>query len=158
MFLKSIIAAAAVAGLAAAAGADTFDAAGTGQGSASSQAMPVADGLVVIHAVTDYTGFETADPDSPMATASGPCFGAVVVDGGRVSGGGDCVYTDADGDAWVTEWSADGIGDDGRTQGSWRIVGGTGKWDGATGGGRFDAGEDAAGAYTNNVTGAVSMP
>ena len=47
---------------------------------------------------------------------------------------------------------------DGRTQGTWQVVAGTGKWDGATGGGRFDAGTDAAGTYTNNISGAMSMP
>ena len=120
--------------------------------------MPLAEGLVVIHAATDYTGFEMANPGNPMASAAGPCFGSVVINGGRVTGGGHCAYTDADGDGWVAEWTADGVSEDGRTQGDWQIVAGTGKWQGATGGGRFDAGTDAAGTYTNNVTGSVTMP
>ena len=126
MIFRATLAAAAIAGLAVTAWAGTFDAAGTGQGTSSSEAMPLADGLVVVHAVSDYTGFDTGDADSPMATASGPCFGSVLIDHGRVSGGGHCHYTDADGDSWVAEWTADAVTDDGRTQGAWRIVAGTG--------------------------------
>jgi len=158
MSFRLILAAAAMAGLAAGAAAETFDAAATGQGSSTSETMPLAEGLVVVDVASEYSDFQTGDPDSPMASASGPCFGAMLIDAGRVSGGGYCNYTDGDGDSWVVEWTAEAIDQDGRTQGGWRIVGGTGKWDGAAGGGRFDSGEDAAGTYTNNVTGAVTLP
>jgi len=156
--IMTTVAAAAIAGLAAGAGADTFDATGTGQGTSNSEPMPLADALVVVHAVSEYTGFEMANPGSPMASATGPCFGSVVINAGRVTGGGHCAYTDGDGDSWVAQWTADGMSEDGRTQGDWQIVGGTGKWQGASGGGRFDAGTDAAGTYTNNVTGSITMP
>jgi hypothetical protein len=120
--------------------------------------MPVAEGFVVIRTATTYTGFDTDDPANPMAGLSGPCFGAVVVRAGEVSGGGVCHYTDGDGDVAVMDWAADGLSAEGRTEGDWSLVGGSGKWAEAAGAGRFDAGTDAAGAYTNTVTGEFTLP
>ena len=148
--------AAALAMLAAPAFADMIDVSGTGQGTASSMPMPISDDLVVVHAMSEYTGFE-GGPDNPMSSFSGPCFGALVIDKGSVSGGGNCHYTDADGDMAVMSWTADAMSAAGRTQGAWELAGGSGKWAAATGGGRFDAGTDDAGTYTNNVTGEISM-
>lgn len=138
--------------------AGSFDAAATGKGTAENTPMPVAEGFVVIRTAATYTGFETVDPENPMAGLSGPCFGAVIVKAGAVSGGGACHYTDEDGEVVVMSWSADGVSAEGRTLGEWSIAGGSGKWAEATGGGRFDAGTDAAGAYTNVVTGAFTLP
>ncbi|MCG6882868.1 MAG: hypothetical protein LJE62_03830 [Silicimonas sp.] len=142
--------------LAAPALADTYDVSGTGQGKATSTPMPISDDLVVVHATTEYTGFEGA-ADNPMATLKGPCFGSVLVDKGNVSGGGHCQYTDADGEMAVISWEANGMSAEGRTMGSWALAGGSGKWATATGGGSFDAGTDAAGTYTNKVTGEVTL-
>ncbi len=157
MTFRSSLAAAAIVALATGAGAGTFDAGGIGQGTSSSEAKPLAEGLVVVHTVSEFTGFDTGE-DNPMAATSGPCYGSLLINAGRVSGGGHCAYTDGDGDSWVVQWTADGMSADGRTQGTWQVVAGTGKWEGATGGGRFDAGTDAAGTYTNNISGAMSMP
>lgn len=143
--------------LAAPAVAAPVDVSSIGQGTASSSPMPVSDDLVVIHASTLYSGFE-GNPDNPMASFQGPCFGAVLVKAGEVSGGGNCHYTDGDGEIAVIAWTADGIRAEGRTQGTWEIAGGSGKWAAATGGGRFDAGTDEQGTYTNNVTGELTMP
>ena len=107
-------------------------------------------------ATTEYTGFD-GSADNPIVTMKGPCFGAVLIDKGNVSGGGNCHYTDADGEMAIVSWTADGMSAEGRTQGDWELAGGSGKWAAATGGGRFDAGTDAAGTYTNNVTGEISM-
>ena len=138
--------------------AESFDAAATGHGTASNEVMAVSEDLIVIHAASDYERFETADPDNPMASLKGPCFGAMVVDKGQVSGSGNCHYTDAGGDVAVMTWTAEGMGPDGKTLGSWAIAGGTGKWAAASGGGAFNAGTDAAGVYTNEVTGEVNIP
>lgn len=154
--LKSIFIAAALAA-AAPAFAGTVDATGTGQGTSTATAMPVAEGLVVVHATSDYTGFD-GNSENPLASAKGPCFGSIMIDKGAVSGGGHCVYSDADGETAIIRWVADGISAEGRTQGDWSVAGGTGKWTAITGGGRFDAGVDGAGVYTNNVTGELTVP
>jgi hypothetical protein len=138
--------------------AETFDVSGTGHGTAKNTPMPVRDDLVVVHATTDYSGFEGENPDNPMESFKGPCFGSILANAGTVTGGGNCHYTDEDGEMAIVGWTADGMNSEGRTQGSWEIVGGSGKWETATGGGRFDAGSDDQGVYTNNVTGEVTIP
>ena len=152
MFTRTVLAATAISALATAGAAEIYDATGTGL------VMPVAERLAVNHLVSEYAGFDTADPDNPMASSTGPCVGTVLVDAGRVSGGGLCHFTDADGDSWIVEWRADGLSDAGLTLGDWQIVAGTGKWQEATGGGRFEAGQSPDGAYINNVTGAFVLP
>ena len=138
--------------------AGSIDVSGTGHGTASSTPMPVSDDLVVVHATTEYTGFDGNNPDNPMTTFKGPCFGSVLIKAGEVSGGGNCQYTDDEGEMAVVSWTADSMSADGRTQGTWEIVGGSGKWAKASGGGRFDAGTDDQGVYTNKVTGELTMP
>ncbi len=133
---------------------ETINAASTGHGTSTSTAMPVSEGLVMVHAVSTYDRFDTEDPNSPFATAKGPCFGSILIDKGAVSGDGLCHYTDGDGDLVAMKWMAKGMSAEGRTLGEWMILGGTGKWDGASGGGDFDAGGDP---YTNNVTGEMIM-
>lgn len=149
---------AAVAVFGGAAFAETYTVDGTGMGSDSNEVMPINDDLIVIKAASNYTGFETSNPDNPLATLKGPCFGSMVIEKGKVSGGGNCHYTDADGDVAIMTWTAEGMGADGKTMGSWRVSGGTGKWTEATGGGSFNAGTDASGTYSNQVTGELTMP
>ncbi|SDZ43218.1 hypothetical protein SAMN05444004_11466 [Jannaschia faecimaris] len=144
--------------LAAPAIAGSIDVSGTGHGTATNTAMPVSEDLVVVHANTEYTGFEGDNPDNPMTSFKGPCFGSILIKAGVVSGGGNCQYTDGDGEMAVVTWNADGMSAEGRTQGTWEIVGGSGKWAAANGGGRFDAGTDDQGGYTNKVTGEINMP
>lgn len=152
------IATAALASVAAPGLAGSIDVSGTGHGTASSMPMQVSDDLVVVHANSEYTGFDGKNPDNPMATFKGPCFGSVLIKAGEVTGGGNCQYTDGEGEMAVVGWTADGMSADGRTQGTWELVGGSGKWAKAAGGGRFDAGTDEQGVYTNNVTGELTMP
>jgi hypothetical protein len=132
-----------------------MDASGTGHGTSMSTPMPVSDGVVMINAQTMYEGF---DGDGPLANAKGPCFGGILIDKGAVSGHGLCHYTVESGDVAMIRWVAEGVTADGRTTGTWTVLGGSGAWDGATGGGAFNAGTDAAGAYTNMVTGEITMP
>lgn len=158
MRLITACAATALVALATQTGAETYNVDGTGTGTAMTEAMPVHDGLVVIKANTMYDGFEGDNPDNPLASVTGPCFGDVLIDMGQVSGDGLCHYTDADGDQVVIRWVATGLTADGRTTGDWSVLGGSGKWMEASGGGTFNAGSDAAGAYSNMVTGEVTLP
>jgi hypothetical protein len=132
-----------------------MDASGTGHGTSMSTAMPIAEGVVMVEAKTMYEGF---DGDGPLSTAKGPCFGAILIDKGAVSGGGLCHYTVESGDVAMVSWVAESMSADGRTMGTWSVLGGSGAWNGATGGGTFNAGTDGAGVYTNIVTGEITMP
>lgn len=138
--------------------AGPVDVSGIGHGTAENTPMPISEDVVVVHITSDYAGFESGNPDNPMTTLKGPCFGSILIKAGAVSGGGNCHYTDGSGEMAAVRWIADGMSSEGRTQGSWEIVGGSGKWMSAKGGGRFDAGSDDQGVYTNNVTGEVTMP
>lgn len=121
-----------------------------------SEVMQVSDNLTVVRAASEYTGFETDVADNPMSSLSGECFGAILIKEGSVNGGGMCNYADADGDAVVMHWEPDSITENGRTQGTWMMVAGTGKWAEMSGSGRFDAGTDASGEYTNKITGEIN--
>jgi hypothetical protein len=155
MRLASFLTAAALTAAATSGWAGTMDASGTGHGSSMATPMPVAEGVVMINAQTMYERFDGA---GPLSTAKGPCFGTVLINKGAVSGQGLCHYTVEGGDVAMIEWVAGGVTPDGRTTGTWTVLGGSGAWDGATGGGTFNAGTDAAGAYTNTVTGEITMP
>ena len=136
--------------------AAAFDAKGTGTGTSMNEAVPIHDGLVLVKVSSMYDGFETDIADNALATAKGPCFGTMIIDKGAVSGGGACNYTDADGEAIVISWTPSGFNDEGRTLGTWEVIGGTGKWTDASGGGDFNAGGEGD-DYTNMVTGEVNL-
>ena len=136
--------------------AAAFDAKGTGTGTSMNEAVPIHDGLVLVKVSSMYDGFETDMADNALATAKGPCFGTMIIDKGAVSGGGACNYTDADGEAIVISWTPSGFHDEGRTLGTWEVIGGTGKWMEASGGGDFNAGGEGD-DYTNIVTGEVNL-
>ncbi|MFA3915997.1 hypothetical protein [Ruegeria hyattellae] len=138
--------------------ANSYDAHGTGIATSSSVTTQVSEGLIVVDVHTDYEKFETVDPQNPLTTATGPCFGAIMIKAGQVSGGGVCNYTDHDGDMAIISWVPQGIGRDGLTLGIWSVEGGTGKWDRASGGGAFRAGTRDDGTYRNDVTGAITLP
>ncbi len=157
MTFKVLLAGAALAAFSAPAMAGMMDATSTGHGESMSEVMPVSEGLVVVKAATVYSGFEYEGGDGPFAGYTGPCFGSIVIKDGMVSGGGHCSYSNDDGLTSVVAWTAESVSADGRTQGTWELVGGTGKWATATGSGTFDAGADADGNYTNNVAGEVAF-
>ena len=138
--------------------AETYPANGTGMGSVGSEQMPVRDDLILVHTQSSYDSFEMGQEDHPMSSLSGPCFGAAMVEAGAMSGQGYCHLTDADGDISAISWTGTGMDETGRTVGTWTVMGGTGKWDGATGGGEFDAGPTEDGGYTNEITGEVTLP
>lgn len=155
--IRTFLTAAAVSALAVAAQADMMDVAGVGHGQSMNEVTAINDGLVVVKVDTMYEHFESENPDNPLASVTGPCFGSMVIKAGVPQGGGNCNYSDADGDAVVMSWTAEAITEDGYTTGTWEIAGGTGKWAEASGGGTFRAGTDADGMYSNTVTGEINM-
>ncbi|MBJ3762736.1 hypothetical protein ILP92_08265 [Maribius pontilimi] len=145
------------AGLLAAAPLAAMEVTGTGHGTSDNQPMPLTEDIVAVQVASTYERFDSDDPDNPLVGLSGPCWGSMLMNAGAVSGSGLCRYSDEDGGEAVLSWTAEAV-ENGRTQGSWEVVGGTGSWEGVTGGGSFDAGTDDAGAYTNNVIGELTMP
>ncbi|WP_089277356.1 hypothetical protein [Antarctobacter heliothermus] len=136
--------------------AETVNVSGVGHGSSTAVAMPASESLIVVHVTSSYDRFDTEDADNPFASATGPCFGAILVDKGVVSGEGLCHYTDANDDVAVIKWMANGMSAEGRTLGDWMVLGGTGRWASITGGGAFDAGGEGD-DYTNIINGKVTM-
>jgi hypothetical protein len=74
------------------------------------------------------------------------------------SGAGNCVFTNDAGESSVTEYTIKGMASDGAMIGTWAVIGGTGKFAGATGGGAFHSLTDnATGSFVNTVNGALIL-
>ena len=117
----------------------------------------VADDLTALHLSSVYDRFEPASTDFPIPDASGKCFGAMLIRAGQASGSGNCHIIDGDGDMYISDWIVEGMDADRRTTGRWTLIGGTGKFSGASGGGTFRSGQDVSGAYKNEVTGEMTL-
>lgn len=154
-----IIAAAICVAAATVSTADEIESAGTGKGKAMNQVHQLGEGHMLIQMHTDYSSFEFEADGHPMTGMTGPCFGAIEINAGSVSGGGKCLYTDPEGDRVSMNWSAEGMTADGAMTGTWAVSGGTGKWMTARGAGTYasltnrDTGENV-----NTVQGSISMP
>lgn len=87
-----------------------------------------------------FTGMlQTEDASSPLNNAALQCPGSLSI---GINGGGYCVYTDGAGDKLFTQWTCDGAvatppGAIAALNCTNTITGGTGKYDGATGGNTF---------------------
>jgi hypothetical protein len=75
------------------------------------------------------------NPGNPFHLASLDCFATYVLaaDGNSGNGGGYCDGVDQGGDVWMITFGGDLGG------GKWQFSGGTGKFDGITGGGSYKA-------------------
>ncbi len=150
----TLLAATALIAMSVSAGAETSS---IGRGTVESEYVPIEENLLLINARVVYTDITSEDMSNPLLHATGVCTGAILLNAGTISGGGYCHYTDAASEQVVISWAADSLNAEGRTLGAWNVVGGTGPWASASGGGRFDAGTDAEGAYTNNIIGDFMM-
>lgn len=78
-------------------------------------------------------GIQTSDSTfKPWANATNHCLGDILILQGKMSGHGVCLWTDADGDTFLGEWT-----DAPSKPGAWNFLGGTGKWKGVTGSGTY---------------------
>ncbi len=137
--------------------AETFSSGAVGTGTSSNEPVPIAEGHIVMRTSASYSMFEVA-AGHPLEGASGPCFGAVEIKGGAVSGGGNCVYDTASGDKAVMVWTATGLGADGALTGDWSVSGGSGAWSGASGGGTFSSlTNPETGKFVNTITGDITV-
>jgi len=90
---------------------------------------------VAIHRHTSTIASD--DPSAPYHMASGECVGAYLIGAdGRMQASGNCARADKDGDVLYEEWVMP-LGT--ALKGSWRIVGGTGKFAKATGTAQWEA-------------------
>lgn len=113
----------------------SYDVSGSTLGKSDSVIMPMGETRIFMDLNSTYTMPENG---SPTAGAEGKCFGYMdVTIGAGATGSGTCVWTDADGDAWFGPWSVVGMSPERAAQGTWYVAGGTGKFEGVSGGGTF---------------------
>jgi hypothetical protein len=112
------------------------------------------DGHIAIMGVNTVEQWKAKDPDNPQNGATGTCFGLFNITPDKESADGYCSMTDRDGDKWAGTWTLTGTNEDGSINYDWTMLGGTGKWKDASGGGtiRQIISEDRMG-YTDEVMG-----
>ena len=94
----------------------------------------------------------TTDPNHPLNQASGDCDGACTIDAnGKATCMGSCTWVDSDGHLAFFTWT-------GQNEGSWRLVGGSGKYAHATGKGTWEGtGLFASGILRNTWQGNIDI-
>ncbi|MGI9479806.1 MAG: hypothetical protein ACR2PI_24105 [Hyphomicrobiaceae bacterium] len=131
---------------------------GVGKGKATSMVEAVGKGHLLMQSVTEYASYKSADPKSPFNGMTGKCWGAIEIKPPTASGKGNCAFATTSGDKHFNTWTATGLAKDGALVGTWAIVGGSGKFAGASGGGKFHSLTDRdAGTFVNTVSGAVVL-
>ena len=154
----AILASVLVAGAVSVQAAEVRNASGVGKGKTETIAEAVGEGHMFLNSVSTYESFVAADPDSPFNGMTGKCWGAIEVRAPGASGQGNCVFKDAAGDKNYNVWIATGLAKDGALVGTWTLLGGTGKFEGASGGGNFHSKTDRkAGTFENTVEGALVL-
>jgi hypothetical protein len=93
------------------------------------------DGYMGIMGVNTVEQWTTEDPDNPQNGATGTCFGLFNITPDGDDANGYCSMTDRDGDKWASSWTLTGTNEDGSINYDWEMLGGSGKWKDATGGG-----------------------
>lgn len=136
----------------------TYSNNGIGTAQSSPMVHAIGEGHMVMQVQSQFSNLETDDSSNPLNGATGPCFGSVEIIAPAISGGGHCVYTDSQGDIAILTWTSEKLGPKGSNMGTWQLVGGNGKYVGASGGGTFDAATNPeTGAQTNQVTGDITL-
>ncbi len=115
----------------------SHDVSGTSVGQSENTYIPASETLIYIDLKTTYA---LPENDTPLAGMIGECVGFMtIMVGSGANGTGVCVWTDGDGDTWHGPWDVKGMGADGASVGQWHATGGTGKFEGVTGGGTFSS-------------------
>ena len=97
-----------------------------------------------------HLGVSDGNPfDKAISTCSGSC--TMEADGSAGMCFGACSGYDVDGDVYHFIW-------DGFADGTWTLIGGTGKWEGSSGGGKWYPGAMASSGFANpNWDGTITM-
>ena len=137
--------------------AQTFEVDSTGYGTSKGFFEALSNDLIVIHNDSTIDRYESTD-ESPLAGQSSRCFGTITIIRGVPRGGGNCVFTDPQGDKVLQSWNVDTIGQ-GVAWGSWFLIGGTGAHEGVTGRGSYESRTDhTAGTTETRIKGTVTWP
>jgi hypothetical protein len=137
---------------------ELFNVSGVGKGTSQSSVAMVGEGHMLMNSINSYKNFESVDPKSPFSGMTGQCWGAIEIKIPSASGRGHCEFTDKSGDKSYNTWVATGLAKDGALTGTWTLIGGTGKYKNATGGGQFHSRTDReAGTFENEVEGALIL-
>lgn len=112
----------------------------------------------VVMGVSEWSAPFPEDPASPLNGLHGVCFGMTEFQGDEVVGGsGFCTYEDADGDRYVSSWIPKASPAPGKSAGEWTAVGGTGKFEGATGSGTYETVRIAGDQRQRTLTGRLTL-
>ena len=112
----------------------------------------------VIMGVSEWSAPSPDDPSSPFRGLTGICFGMTEFKGDEVVGGnGYCTYEDAEGDTYVSSWIPRASPAPGKSTGEWTAVGGTGKFEGATGSGVYETVRLGSGGRQRTLTGKITL-
>jgi hypothetical protein len=112
----------------------------------------------VVMGVSEWSAPLRDDASSPMRGLHGKCFGMTEFRGDEVVGGsGYCTYLDADGDTYVSRWIPTSSTGPGKSGGEWTAVGGTGKFEGATGSGVYETVRTGDGTRQRTLTGRITL-
>ncbi len=112
------------------------------------------------HQLILYRGkyvFIAQDTSTPNHLAVGDCYASVDAQGELESVQGYCAFTDRGGDRYFVRFERGTGEEDGR----WSVIAGTGKWDGATGGGTYVSetiSPPPNGRAVTHLTGEIVMP
>mgnify|MGYP006303926459 CR=1 FL=1 len=132
---------------------------GMGKGMSKNTPHALGEAHILVQMHTEYEDFTFEAEGHPMTGMSGPCFGAIEIKAGAVSGGGKCLYTDAEGEMVAMDWTAGAMDPSGVMTGTWAVSGGTGKWMAASGEGTFSSmTNQETGENANTVSGTLMMP
>ena len=116
-----------------AAGAETYELSGASTWNPESvSTMTLPDGRILTRQTLRGTAIAD-DPNTPLSMASQDCMFTTVTaaDGKSFNTGGSCDGVDKDGDVY---WAVGTASEEG---GTWRYIGGTGKFEGLEGGGTY---------------------
>jgi len=111
----------------------------------------------VVMGVSEWSA-PSPDPSTPFRGLSGRCFGMTEFKGDEVVGGsGYCTYKNAEGDTYVSSWIPTASPGPGKSAGEWTAVGGTGKFEGATGNGVYETVRIAGKTRQRTLTGKITL-
>jgi hypothetical protein len=112
----------------------------------------------VVMGVSEWSAPSPHDPSSPFRGLHGICFGMTEFQGDEVVGGsGYCTYKDAEGDTYVSTWIPRASPAPGKSAGEWTAVGGTGKFEGATGSGVYETVRVSGDTRQRTLTGKITL-
>ena len=137
----------------------SFESQGIGIGVNASVDHPIDGDVTMVMSSSIFEAMTFNDPKYPLNGAIGECFGPIKINAGNIASDGYCTFDDPSGDHYVGTWTVRDLADDGVMEGDWSVLGGSGKWDGASGGGTFlYMPNDETGRFETTLTGAITLP